>query len=175
MTEGGPPQDRDFEEPCYWPGEHLGAGCPFPRQGRGRKEIFQARAFPPASLLFLAGILSHTPRLLPDAQPPISGACAPGPGWGWSQGEGLVSSSSCPSALTSAGSLQPPPGARCCEEEGHPPGQCHMLSRPKSPLRVPGAGRPSPALALAALAAPPAPAPPRPAGGRDLALLGSFR
>lgn len=54
----------------------LGAGCPFPRRAAGRKQIFQARAFPPASLLFLTRVLGHTrePRL--SAQPPISGACA---------------------------------------------------------------------------------------------------
>lgn len=170
-----PPQARNLEESYYWPGEHLGAGCPVPRKGPGRKRIFQARAFPPASLPFLTKIVTR-PKLCPSAQPPVSGACALGPGWGWPQGKGLVSRPGRPS-LTSARTLQPP--AQSQERRGRRAptwAVSHAVPAPES-LRVPDAGRPSPPQALDATAAPPAPAPapPRPAGGRDLVLLGSFR
>lgn len=53
---------------------------PISKAGLGRKRVFQAGAFPPASLLFLTRILSPTPHTLPICPAPPFPEPAPGTG-----------------------------------------------------------------------------------------------
>lgn len=123
---------------------------------------------------------SHAPNSA-YAQPPISGACAPGPSRGWSQSEGLVSLS-----FLSLPYLPRVSTAACRSRELR--GRrvptwavSHAVSAqglPPSPRRRPAPSRLRPRpLRRPGLPQPPHPLLPFPArpGGRDLVLQGSFR
>ena len=118
----------------------------------------------------------HAPHSAHLPSPPISGACARGPGGGWPQGEGLASPSlaSFPHLRRGATAARPGPGA--AREGGTHLGNVTCCPAQGS-LQVPGAGRPSLAQAPAASAAPPAPAPapPRPAAREGPGSPTSFR
>lgn len=153
--------------------EHRGAGCPFPRLRPGWKTNFSKRPFLPAPFPVPTRYSAPHSEPGPLAQPPISGACAPGPARDWSPGR--------PSSLFFPAPALPPPGATTTQSPGaekrggHPPGRSHMLPRagprvpsrfgrpPRSPARP---GRPG---------APPAARPCRRTGGRDRLLLRKFQ
>lgn len=153
--------------------EPRGAGCPFPRLRPGWKVNFSERPFLPAPFPVPTRYSAPHSEPGPLAQPPISGACAPGPAWDWSPGR--------PSSRFFPAPASPPPGATTTqspgwsrEESTHLVGVtcCPGPARespsrsgrpPRSPARP---GRPG---------APPAARPCRRTGGRDRLLLRKFQ
>jgi hypothetical protein len=116
--------------------EHRRAGCPFPKLGPRCKQSFQRRALSPGPFLSPTGTqpLTQSPAYRPS--PPFPEP-APGDLAGTGLWGGLASSSFLPLPY-----LRPALHGRLGPRAekgggGHPPGRCHMLPRPKSPLQVP--------------------------------------
>lgn len=154
-------------------GEHRGAGCPFPRRRPGWKANFFQRPFLPAPFLFPTRYSAPHSEPGPLAQPPISGACAPGPDRDWSPGRPSSHFFPAP-GLRPRGSKATWSQGLQREEDTHLVGVtcCLGLARespsrsrlpPRSPARP---GRPG---------APPAARPCRRTGGRDRLLLRKFQ
>ncbi|XP_076422201.1 uncharacterized protein LOC121828212 [Peromyscus maniculatus bairdii] len=136
-------------------------------------QLFQ-EAIPSGSLPLPHQVLSPShSEPGPLAQPPISGACAPGPGRDRSPGRPSSRFFPAPASLPPGATAPWSPGTEA--RGGHPPGRSHML--PRTGPRVPSrSGRPPRSPARPGRpGAPPAARPCRRTGGRDRLLLRKFQ
>ncbi|XP_052577459.1 translation initiation factor IF-2-like [Peromyscus californicus insignis] len=157
--------------------EPRGAGCPFPRRRPGWEANFSKRPFLPAPFLVPTRYSAPHSEPGPLAQPPISGACAPGPGRDRSPGRPSSRFFPAPASLPPGATATRGPGPRR-EEDTHLVGVtcCPGPARESPP--GPGARR-GPQPGQAAPAPHPRPAPAAAAagreGGRDRLLLRKFQ